>query len=660
MAKAKKNVHVGGFQLAMFAPASEWSPPTELPDLSRAKYIGVDVEAKDPNLQTMGPGFIRGDARVVGISLATEDGPKMYLPIGHEAGGNMDRDRVIEYVKAQLKRDDQIKVGANLMYELEALTSLGIEMKGPLADIQVAEPLLDEEKEGGYSLEALSYQYLGVGKSEGKLRDAATSFHLDPKKDLWRLHSKYVGEYAEDDAAFPIEIIQKQIPQLEKEKLTEVWKLESDLLPVLWKMRARGIKVDLEAAERLSGEMSDEENVILAKIWETTGYKVDPWSSKSLAVFLNQMGLGYFIEFTTPSKAHPGGQPSFKNEWFLKMADEHPVFGLLRDFRVMSKIRRDFVETLILNNNVRGRLHPQWHQLRQDDEDRENGTRTGRIASSKPNLTNIPTRDPRWGKKIRSLFIPDEGGKYCKNDFSSQEPRILLHFAYLKRYPGAAEARQKYLDNPKTDYHQMTADLIELRTGKKIERRPAKDINLGSAYGMGFYKLANKLGLELDAAKALLKVYHEGVPYVKKLEERCMELVQAQGFIRTVLGRKRRFNRWEPRDWERKKGVTAVSSYELAVEMWGQNVERSDAHKALNAVCQGSAADQTKKAIVELDRIGLCPQIQVYDELGQTIWDDRDAYRIKEVMEHAIEFEVPHLADPDVGDSWGNTKEPEL
>jgi DNA polymerase I-like protein with 3'-5' exonuclease and polymerase domains len=316
-----------------------------------------------------------------------------------------------------------------------------------------------------------------------------------------------------------------------------------------------------------------------------------------------------------------------------------------------------------LNNNVRGRLHPQWHQLRssnessEGDDGDENGTRTGRIASSKPNLTNIPTRDPRWGKKIRSVFIADEGGKYCKNDFSSQEPRILLHFAFIKGYRGAAEARQRYLDDPNTDYHQMTADLIRERTGKIIERRPAKDINLGSAYGMGFYKLAAKLGLELEEAKKLLKVYHEGVPYVKKLEERCMEIVQAQGFIRTILGRKRRFKFWEPRAWERKKGATPVESYELAVEMWGQDVERSDAHKALNAICQGSAADQTKTAIVLLDREGLTPQIQVYDELGQTIWNDRDALRIKEVMEHAIEFEIPHVADPEVGRSWGETKD---
>lgn len=657
MAKLKKNYHVGGFQMAMFAPESHWTPPTELPDLGRAKIIGIDVEGKDPNLQKRGPGYIRGDARAVGISLAAdEDGPRMYLPFGHEGGGNMDKDRVVEYVKAQVGRDTQIKCGANLMYEFEALASLGIEMKGPVADIQVAEPLLDEDKEGGYSLEVLGWQYLQRGKNERVLQKAATEFGLDPKKDLWRMHSKYVGEYGIDDAWMPISILKQQLVKLDEEKLMDVWKLESDLLPVLWKMRARGIKVDLDYAQLLGAEMQSEENAVLAMIWNETGYKVDPWSSKSLAILLNQMGMGFHIQYTEPTKAHPGGQPSFKNEWFLKMAPEHPVFEWLKNFRVMNKMRRDFVEGLILEHNVNGRLHPQWHQLRQDDEDRENGTRTGRIASSKPNLTQIPIRDPIWGKKIRKAFVADTGGKYCKNDFSSQEPRILLHFAYLKRYPGAAEARQRYLDDIRTDYHQMTADLIYERTGRLLERRPAKDINLGSAYGMGFWKLAAKLGLEPNEARELLKVYHEGVPYVKKLETRFMELVQHQGFVRTILGRKRRFKMWEPRDWERKKGARAVSSKELAIQMWGNDIERADAHKALNAVCQGSAADQTKTAIIELDRAGLCPQIQVYDELGQTIFEPEDAQRIQHIMEHAIEFEVPHLAEPSVADSWGEAK----
>lgn len=657
MARRSKNVHIGGFQETLFTPNSEWRLPTEWPDLSAAKIIGIDIESKDPNLTTQGPGFIRGDARPVGVSIATDYGFKMYLPFGHERGEQFEQSKVVDYLKTQLGRDNQIKTGANLMYELEALAWLGVEMRGPLADIQVAEPLLDEERIGGFSLDTLSWAYLGKGKNEEKLRQAAAAFNLDPKKDMWRLDPKYVGAYAEDDALYPIEILKHQLKRLSDENLMDVWHLESKLLPVLFKMRARGIRVDLDKAEKLSGEMRSEEERLIGQVWERTGFKVDPWSSKSLAVFLNQMGLGFYIEFTKPTKNFPEGQPSFKNEWFLKMGDQHEAFGWLRDIRVMSKIRRDFVDNLILNNNVRGRLHPQWHQLRESEDDRENGARTGRIASSKPCLTNIPIRDPKWGPRMRGLFTADEGGQYCKNDYSSQEPRILLHWAYLKRYAGTAEARQRYIDDPYTDYHQMVADMIKERTGRHIDRRPAKDINLGSAYGMGFDKLANKLGLSIDDAKSLLRTYHEGVPYVKKLEERCMEIVHGQGFIRTISGRKRRFNSWEPRNWDLKRVSMPVNSYEEAVERWGSNVERSGAHKALNAICQGSAADQTKTAIVLLDEEGLTPQIQVYDELGQTIWDPKDAWRIKEVMESAIKFEIPHLADPEVGPSWGEVVE---
>lgn len=652
---AKKNKHVGGIQLPLFDVPSSWELPTEFPDLSYAKYIGIDVESRDENLLTRGPGFIRGDANVVGISLATESGFKIYLPFGHALGPQLQRDFVIEYVKAQVSRPNQTKVGANLMYELEALNSLGIEMKGPLADIQIAEPLLDEEKPGGFSLDALSWDYLGEGKTEELLQEAADNWGLDKKRNLWMMPPKYSGEYAEDDAYFPILILQKQLKRLDEEGLMPVWELESKLLPVLWKMRRHGVRVDLERAERLAKEITLDENKMLAEIRDQVGIQVDPWSSKSLAVAFDKMGLQHYIRRTKPTTNYPNGQPSFTNDFFKEMAQHHPTCQLLLDYRNTCKMRRDFIEGLIIGFNVNGRLHPQWHQLRQDDEDRANGTKTGRVASSKPNLTQIPSRHPVWGPRIRSLFIADEGGKWCKHDFSQQEPRLTVHFAYLKGYGGAAEARQRYIDDPATDYHQLTADLVEQKSGQAIGRRNAKDINLGSAYGMGKYKLADKLGVSLETAETILQAYHQGVPYVKQLEKRCMELVHAQGFIRTFLGRKRRFNSWEAEDFNKRS--FPIRDHDEAVARWGK-VVRAYAHKALNAMIQGTAADQTKTAIVMLDEEGLTPQIQVYDELNQTIYDDEAPWRIKEVMETALPgLTVPHLADPDVGPSWGEVEE---
>lgn len=648
-AKVKiKNAHVGGFQLPMFTPDSKWSSPKEFIDFSGSKFLGIDTETHDPNLMTRGPGFLRKDASVVGISLADENGRKIYLPIGHENGTNLDRDKVINYVRAQVSNTTQTKVGANLTYDFEALWSLGIEFKGPVADIQIAEPLLDEDRDGGYSLEALSRTYLQVGKDESLLRRAATDYCVDPKKGMYTLPPEFVGPYAEDDAYLPILILQKQLEEIKKEKLSEVWQLESDLLPILWKMRRDGVAVDLGIAEIVSKEVIQEENTLLRDMNEMTGLKVDPWASKSLYAVFEKLDLTGELTYTKT------GQASFTSEFLGKMAERHAFCAKLHEYRTTNKMRRDFIDGLILSYHVNGRLHAQWHPMRRDDEDKAGGTKTGRIASTNPNLTQVPSRSPKWGKKIRRLVIPDSGGQWCKSDYSSQEPRITLHFAFMKGFEGAAEVRRKYLDNPATDYHQTTADMIKEKSGKDIGRRAAKDINLGNTYGMGINKLADKLGISLDASKEIMRYYHLGVPFVRKLGTHCMEYVEKTGYIRTVLGRKRRFKRWESAVWEKGGGVT-VATREEAEERWG-SARRAQIHKALNAMVQGSAADQTKSAIIQLDREGLTPHLQVYDELGNTIHHMDDVKKIKDIMEHAIDFSIPTLVDPEIGDSWGNTK----
>lgn len=642
-------------QMALFAPESSWEPPTDLPDLSQAKFIGVDVEAKDPNLMALGPGYLRGDAQPVGISLAVECGPKLYLPFGHLAGGNMDKTKVVDYVRVQLSRPEQVKVGANLMYECEALDSLGIEIKGELWDIQNAEPLLDEAKPDGYSLEQLSKDYLGEGKTERLLRQAAAEHGIDPKTDLWKMHSKYVGEYGSDDALKPLLIMKKQLARLEDEKLMDVFKIETELLPALWLMRKRGVRVDLDAAEALSKEIQGSENELIRKITDAVGFFVDPWKSKSLEACFTQLGLQHLLRYTDKVNKKTGDlNLSFKNDMFTEIKDEHPVISDIVEYRQMNKMRRDFVEGVILQHNVKGRLHPNWHQLRADDEDRENGTKTGRIASSKVNLTQIPVRSPIWGKRIRRLFVADYGGRWCKLDYSQQEPRWLLDFAYFKDFRGSAGARQMYLNDPHIDYHEMVRKLIEDVTGIDIGRFRAKTINLGSAYGMGKWKLAKQLGVEVDMAKTLLQAYHQGVPYVKKLGDYCMELVQHNGFIRTWSGRKRRFTEWEALAYDQR--TFPCKSYEEAVSRWG-DVTRAYAHKAMNAKVQGSAADQIKIAIIWMHREGLTPHIQVYDEINTTIYEDAQARRIQHIMEHACELSVPFVADPDVGPSWGEVEE---
>jgi DNA polymerase I-like protein with 3'-5' exonuclease and polymerase domains len=615
-----------------------------------AEFIAVDTETYDPRLNEAGPGFIRGDARVCGISIATDCGKNFYLPIGHREG-NLDKRKVVEYLKKELGRPGQAKVFANAMYDLEALWSLGIDVRGTIHDIQIAEPVLDEDRDGGYSLEALSKTYLGYGKDEQLLKEAEIAYGVEHKKGMHELPACHVGPYAEIDADNTLQVFLLQQEELLADEVMDIYQLETQLLPVLFKMRLNGVRVDLDKADILSKKIALEETELQNYLFKLAGCQFSTSSSADMEDILIGRGL------TVPRTAADG--PSVTNEWLEKHSKDDFCKGLVK-LRKTKKMRCDFIDGFIIDLNVKGRLHTQWHQLRDYDDEagRSKGTRSGRIASSKPNLTQIPARDPYWGPLIRSLFIADEGGFWTKADYSQQEPRILLHFAYLMKLAGAAEARQRYIDDPDTDYHQLVADLIHERAGLDIGRKRAKGINLGSAYGMGKHKMAAQLGVSLEVAEELLKAYHEGVPYVKLLETACIDRVHQRGSIKTILGRKRRFKEWEPTEWHRKMGTRPVKSKEEAERLWGKGqVSRAHAHKALNSLVQGSAADQIKKALIMMDAEGIPPSIQIYDELNATYFDHKQVRRMQEIMENAIpEFTVPFTAAPDMGRSWGEVK----
>jgi DNA polymerase I-like protein with 3'-5' exonuclease and polymerase domains len=640
-------------QLPLFTPEATWKPvdPSNWPDFrSHAKIIGVDTETHDPGLLANGPGFIRGDAFVCGISLASEDGRKIYLPIQHSED-NYDRDKVISYVKHQLG-GDQPKCGANLMYDLESLWSLGIEVKGPLLDVQILEPLIDEEPEFGYSLQALSKKYLNTTKNESLLDEAAAAYSVTSKGGMKYLPARFVAPYAEDDALLPIQIYQKQWPVIEEENLNVIFGVEQELQRVLFKMRLKGVRIDIDRANRAKNEIIDQEKLLENKLRLEFGRPFSFESSEDLAAILGDSitKAGFYIPRTA------AGNHSITNEWLQEVGIFVPAAAELYKLRKMTKMRRDFIDKLI-EDSVHGRIYTNWRQMRSySDKGDSEGTRSGRIASSNFNLTQVPSRDPYWGPLIRSLFIADEGKQWVKADYSQQEPRIMLHFSYVMKYDGAYAAVQRYRDDPSTDYHQLVADLIKEKTGRDIGRRPAKDINLGSAYGMGVPKLAAKLGVDLDTARDILSAYHAGIPYAKQMERDCMDLAERRGYVKTILGRRRRFNLWEPTHYDKFGGVKPIRDQAKAQELWG-SIRRAFCHKSLNSVVQGSAADQMKKAIVELDRRGYTPQIQVYDELNGS-YEPGDYKIVKEVMENAIPMEVPFLVDPEVGTSWGELSDP--
>tara|TARA_A100001388_G_scaffold56690_1_gene39054 strand:+ start:6231 stop:8111 length:1881 start_codon:yes stop_codon:yes gene_type:complete len=624
-------------QLSFLRPDSNWLPPENLPDLSGAKVIGLDVETCDPNLLTNGPGGVRNDGKLVGISVATDTGFKGYFPIAHEGGDNLDNNAVLRWARATLG-GTQTKVGANLLYDLEWLRQAGIDVKGDLRDIQVAEPLLDEEKNGGYSLANLSKFYLNKDKDETLLREAAQAFGVDPKGGLWKLPARYVGPYAEADAALPLEIYKLQEKKIKEQGLWDIFDLESRLLNMTLDMRFKGVRIDVDKAEQLNEKLLSEEAELLVALRKECGTVVEPWSADELSKAFNSLDIWF------PRTAK--GNPSFTSDWLN--SHEHPFAKKIADWRKINKMRRDFIEGICLKQQHNGRIHAQFHALRKDAD----GTRTGRFSSSTPNLQQIPARDEYWGPLVRSLFLPDEGCKWACLDYSQQEPRVLVHYANLRKLSGADKVVAEYNENADTDFHEIVAEMAG------IPRKQAKVINLGMFYGMGIYRLAQQLDMEQADAKPIFEQYHSRVPFVRQLMYECTQSANNKGYIRTLLGRHRHFDLFEPADsrntWPNRE---TPLGRDAAMEVWKDRpLRRSFTHKALNALIQGSSADMTKKAMLDLYDDGIIPHITVHDELDFSVTDGLQADKYRDIMEHCVELTVPLKVDVEIGSNWGDIK----
>lgn len=267
-------------------------------------------------------------------------------------------------------------------------------------------------------------------------------------------------------------------------------------------------------------------------------------------------------------------------------------------------------------------------------------------SCSNPNLQQIPARDPLIGPMIRGLFLPEEGMQWGAFDYSSQEPRLVAHYAYLLELPGAEAFHTAYQKDPNTDFHQIAADLVG------VDRKKAKNINLGLFYGMGKGKLADQLGLPMTEANELFAQYHAAVPFVRRLSEHCMSRAEQKGVIRTLLGRKCHFNKWEPRRYQ----GGPPKSHSDALAEYGPEIKRAFTYKALNKLIQGSAADQTKKAMLELFRAGILPMLQLHDELDVSITSKEEGEKVMEIMETCVQLSVPSVVDMDIGPSWGEAK----
>lgn len=629
---SRSSIKSDGFQAVMFAPESSWVPPSKFPNLGGARLLGIDTETRDPYLIAKGPGSFRKDGELVGISLS--DGERsFYFPIRHAGGGNLDSGAVAHYVGDLAKDETRQWVGANVQYDMEWLHSMGIKLRGKVFDVQIAEALLDEEADT-VELNYLSQKYCNVPKDETLLRQAARDFGVDPKGGLWKLPSKYVGPYAEWDACAPVRIFEKQVEAMRAEDLLGIFDLETRLTPILWEMRKRGIPVDLEAAAQLSDSLKCKEDELRFQLYRDHGCRIDEWSGDMIAKMCDRMKIIY--------PRTPKGNPSFTGDWLED--HDHPLIKSIATLRELNRLRQTFIDQWIFDHQIGGVIHPQWKQLKSDD----GGTRTGRMAASNPNPQQVPSR-AEIAPLIRALFVPhDKSLKWNKNDYSQQEPRLLVHFAALCGMTGADLAKMAYRDNPDMDIYQFLADSAQ------VVRRQSKDLTLGRMYNMGRAKLAMKLGVSEDKAGEILADFDASVPFVKEISEKCMQLASSRGWVRTIGGRRRHFNFYEPADWDERKTGKMPLRLEQAKQMWPRKrLQRAYTHKALNSLIQGSAADMTKTAMVNIyeDR-GWIPYMQVHDELNYGVENQEQADIVKRHCETAIRLEVPVRVDSSLGDHW--------
>ena len=617
-------------QTNFFSPQSEWLPPKNFPDLSDAKEIAFDLETKDTQLKTRGPGWMTNNGHIIGVAVAV-DGWKGYYPIRHENGFNFDPGRVLKWTAKTLSTD-AIKIAHNAVYDLGWLHAEGIKVNGPIVDTMSMATILNENK-FSYALNSVGKDLLNEIKDESKLKQAAIDFGVDPKNEMYKLPAIFVGDYAEQDADLTLRLYKTMRVMIDKESLSSVYKLEMQILPIVFEMMKRGVRVDVEQAHHYKKTFKNSEKKILDSIFKDTDIAVDIWAADSVAKVFDKLK----IEYPRTEKTE---KPSFTKDFLSK--HEHPIAQKIVQAREFNKLQTTFLDT-IFKHEKNNRIHASIHQLR----DGVSGTVSGRFSYSNPNLQQFPSRNPEIKKKIRGLFLPEEGSVWGSFDYSQQEPRLATHYAFNLGCDGAEDVVNIYNKDPNADFHDIVSKIAN------ISRTNAKTINLGLLYGMGVKKLAEELKFDKDLVKEFLAKFHKQIPFIKDLSNRVSQYANSTGYVATLKGRKCRFELWEPTSF----GVFKALPYDQAKEKYGRHhaLQRAGTYKALNRLIQGSAADQTKQAMVDLYNEGMVPLVQIHDELTLSIDGSKETKnKIIDIMTNCVKLAVPSKVDCETGKSWGD------
>ena len=667
-----------------------WHIKDEWRDVSNADKIAIDTETYDPDLQAAGAGWARKSGHLCGVSIAAKFGDEIwsnYYPINHPNTNNWPKDKVIDYITDCFKKA-KVRVFANAEYDMGWLNRYGVPLSamianGPIDDV-LAKAVLVDETWLSHSLDNVGAFYVGERKDEELLKDhqvRSTYGIQDIKKDLWKLPAGFVGAYAEQDAVLTLKADDALDPYiahhpLTRKSLEKVYDLERRLIPMLFEIHKRGVKIDVNRAEQVKVELEQKKQELQNKINEIGGLKININSGDDIGAACDNLGISY------PRTARTN-KPSFTADFLDNSENEFLL--MIREARKIGKVQSTFIDPII-DKCVDGRIYPQLNALKrvEDGLDGSSGTITGRLSCVKPNLQQVSSRDKVLAPIVRSIFLPDEGYLWGNFDYSQQEPRMTIHIAHLLRQLGVVgldrveEAVATFNANPRTDNHQMVADMVG------IARRPAKTINLGLSYGMGALTLAKKLGLptEIDErgkevagkeAKDLMKLFNQKLPYLKGFMNCAAQRAQNVGAVTTLLGRHSRYNLWTAKNWAKSQhlGMRVKEDIERDIAQLGEKSEwygvplvRAKTFSAMNHIVQGSSADQTKLAMLTVyeNKIVL-PYTQIHDALDCPIDKTRVHAHVKEIhdaMVHAMELVVPTVADVELGETWGSVQKYEL
>lgn len=588
---------------------------TLMEKLHSASEISVDTEttSTDP---------MRAD--LVGISLSTENGIGYYLPVGHKHGKQLPKNEIITALKTVLEDGGIPKVGHNIKYDLLVLKRNGINLNPVSMDTMLAEWLVNPASRN-LGLKNLAWVRLGVEMThiEELIGKGKTQLSMDevPVDDA--------APYAAADAEVTLRLAPILKAELEKNSSTKLLsEIEAPLVSILAQMEETGILVDVPFFRHFASELQQRLSDLEMQVYKEAGMPFNINSTQQLSRVLFET-----LRLAPPDrgKKTSAGTYSTSADVLETLRGEHPIVDMILEYRELAKLKSTYIDALPEQvNPATGRIHTSYNQT---------GSVTGRIASSDPNLQNIPIRT-EMGKRVREGFIASPGHVLLSVDYSQIELRIVAHMAKDETMLAAFRAGQ--------DIHAATAAAVfntPLEKVTKEQRRNAKAINFGLIYGMGSFGLSRSTDFTLAEAENFIKAYFTQFPGVKTYLDGIRREAAQKGYVETLLGRRRYF-------------PNLATQTNVALR---QREER----EAINAPIQGTAADIIKKAMLRIPpalaakKLDAKMLLQVHDELLlECPQSQLDATRklVQDEMEHAYELSIPLETEARVGANWGNMK----